>query len=487
MNKDGIIKFLRILVLLSIIATSILYISSFISHCASSGSSSTSYYPWELPLPIADDVGCAIDLPYNFKKSIIDDVADGIIGSDNGYPYRNLNPNALLMNEYDATNHTVKFTVLYGVITCTYLNFLPSPPASNFNLCQISANGGYGWYTYDLDDSTIYFVNKSSSNSNFVVGGSLGFFPIETSLPNNTIRLEVPRNVNIYNYPLYVTGDTISYNDTVVFTVKTSEGGSSDSSVVDDIKDGIEDSSELPQVDDNPPADPSSNPSWLQKILSALKSMNSNLRGIGVTIGKYIKDLGDMLKDKLDSIIDKIEYWISNVKEMLDDIKEYLKPTTPQEVEDEWKSGFQNWDLYPAIIGMKGLGTTFIGAFDVTPADTLIFHIPMPTFSIPSANRTGSASQVSLFGNEITLDFSWYAQELYFGQSPRDIVAGVVVPWIIINLALGLYFKAPAIIGGQSNFAGHIQDQVDIARGVPGTYGGLFGNKTVISKKGGVL
>ena len=121
MNKDSVLKLLRIISLTLIIFSFVFSIARFISHCeepslgASSGGDS-SYYPFasDVPLKVGSDMGfpSEVSMSDSLMQSIIDDINSG------NYPGYNFatnsgfnNVNLALFREYASVSNQVSFYV----------------------------------------------------------------------------------------------------------------------------------------------------------------------------------------------------------------------------------------------------------------------------------------------------------------------------------------------------------------------------------------
>lgn len=347
--NDKLYKVLRIIFLALAIFSLVFTLAHKVGLCASGGSSGDNdFYPWSVPLPIAHDVGFSIDVPNSIKEYVVNDIEDGIVGSDNGYNYTGLVVGALLASEYDATNNRISFTVLRGTVVVQDWAF-DNAPSSASTLCKFSYDQGYCQYIYDITSgSCAYFRNRSSSSGYFSL--TQGYqIPFNEVLPSGVSRFVVPKLTSITNYPVWVRDGSLSYNGNVVFQNMSSSGGGSSSEGLDDVIDmidQIEDNSDVPQIDDTDPADISNPIGFLRKILTGIKklgtyiisgfsSMINAIKNAALAIVQAIVDFYDFVRNNFyglmqsfaqafNNLLSSLPTWIGNVVTAIQNIYNWL-------------------------------------------------------------------------------------------------------------------------------------------------------------------
>lgn len=486
MSKKTVMMILRFMMIGGIIFTIVFYSARIFAHCeepslgaSSGGSGNDSYYPFasDVPLKVGSDMGfpSEISMSDSLMQSIIDDINSG------NYPGYNFatnsgfnNVNLALFREFSSGSNQVSFYVFKDGYIDSF--DFPSDFSQNSLFCNFrSLNNYYLIVTYDLDDSAIVAVRSTTGNA------PLTFYP----LGNGSCWIDVvfydpilgttiyglKTNKAITNYPVFLRDGELSFGGSVRFSTNVSSGGDSD--INDEITDNIDDSFDLPQVDDSSPSDSTNIPSWLQKILTGLKTFNKNMLGIGRTIIGKLKDILDNLKDFIDKWVITFDDGINAIIQAINGLKD---GTTQQQAKDAWIDGFNNWSLKPALDIVSGWGSGFHSSIDgASPLSDYSYTINMPPIGIPNVN-TGQIEQVYLFGRSITIDLNWYVKPNFFGKSPRDYLTEFVIPWLILGFAVSLFFKLPGIIGGASDNMTMIKDLTtnNINSGKVGTYGGIL-------------
>ena len=453
-----------------IIFTIIFYSARIFAHCeeplrASGGGSGVDhnqYYEITDFIPVGPGYG------NNFSQQEIDSIcsaADSVTPFDNDIPFAD----TYIIVEYDQSLNRL---LLAGL--CTRGNGIYTTRGTwpdTFSVTWYSTNNSYVGHSYvyvDLDD---YSASWYRWTNTYFDSSVFNWF---TQFPNNKYYLE--KGVIYSSYPLKCP-DT-SYNGDVIFKNVDSSGGVSDDN--QDIIDNIEDTSDLPQVDDSAPNDPTNIPSWLQKILTGLKTFNKNLLGVGKTIINKLSGIGNRLKDIFDKLKEFFDTWVitfdDGINAIISAINGLKDGTTQEQAKNAWVDGFNNWSLKPALDIVSGWGSGFHSSIDSAVALTdYSYDIPMPPIGIPNLT-TGQTDLIYLFGRSITIDLNWYVQPNFFGKSPREYLTEFVIPWLILSFAVSLFFKIPGILGGASDNMTMIKDLTtnNINSGKVGTYGGIL-------------
>lgn len=485
MSKKTVMMILRFMMLGGIIFTIIFYSARIFAHCeepslgASSGGSSSdnNYYFFATPLPVKPDVGSDV-LTSQIIETIVDDLESG---NYTGYPYNEHGfgvdeINCIIFREYNSSGNYVTFYAYKDLYIDSFT--FPSDYNSNSNLCTFkSLNNYFLTFDYDFDSNSITYVASRTGSVSipfYALGTNNCYIYNVLSDPILGINFyAMVKNKPILNYPIYVRDGELALSGDVKFSNTVGSGSGGDSNINDEITDNIEDSSELPQVDDSAPSDPTNIPSWLQKILTGLKTFNKNMLGIGRTIIGKLKDIFDKLKDFVDTWIITFDDGINAIISAINGLKD---GTTQEEAKQAWVDGYNDFALKPAIDIVSGWGSGFHSSIDSADALTdYSYEIPMPPIGIPNLT-TGQTDMVYLFGRSITIDLNWYVQPNFFGKSPRDYLTEFVIPWLILSFVVSLYFKLPGMLGGASDNMTMVKDLTtnNINSGKVGTYGGIL-------------
>lgn len=396
-------KKLRIIFLSLAIISMVFTLVYKVGHCAdSSGSSSdTSYYPFasDVPLPVSSDVGFRA-----IGNVDISHVVDKINSGDySGYPFNEHgfnNINALLFYESYQSDNQIEF-LAYSDLYLSSFEFPEDLNTGSVIAKFASLNNYYIRVTYNIDTDTIVGVRSDTGVKN------LSFYPLGNSLSwvssviSGQINIyQVNKNQNILNYPVYLRDHDLSLSGVVHFSDSVNSSGGSGHSkggAIADISESIDESTDLPQVDDNAPSDSSSVPSWLQKILTALKSINSNLRGVGVSIvsgidelidkiSEFCENVWDWIKDKFNNFIDSINGVISDYND--------LKDTDSDDV----ITALDNSILFGGFSTFKGYLSTLDSTFNVAASENA------PVWRIPLNGTVLYSSRLQY----IEIDFSFF-------------------------------------------------------------------------------
>lgn len=432
MRNNKLYKILRITFLILAIVSMTFSIFYKVGHCeepslgaSSGGSGNSSYYPF------ASDVPCYVGVKMGFPNdcNISDSIIESIVAdieSDNHNYYKYAanagfdNINLMLFREYSSGSNQVSFYAFKDGYIDSFT--FPSDFSQQSSFCNFrSLNNYFLRVTYDLNDNRITYVSSTNGNS------TLTFYPSTSALCWYQTALYDPilgtsiyglkENVGVTNYPVYLRDGEISFNGSVRFSTSVSSGGggSDKQDVIDDIDDSIEDSSQLPQVDDELPADPTT-PNLIKKILSALKTINKTIGGVGISI-----------VDTLKKILGKLD--------ILDDIKQFyqdynnIKNTSSADV----VSAFQGTIIYTTYSNIRTDISSFLNMFNVTPASSA------PTWTIP---LNGTVLYNQNYPN-IVIDFGFYDRF-------RNTVSNILVAILTCSCVFNIIRSIPDIITGAS-------------------------------------
>lgn len=441
MMRNNIQKTLHIILLILAIVSLTFTIFYKVGHCeepsslgaSSGGSGNTSYYFFATPLPVQPEIGCSKPLTSQIISALVNRIQSGPYPT--GYPYNDHgfdNINVLLFREYSSANNTIEVIAYYDC----YINYFswPSDFTSGSNLAGFKSLNNYGLrLVYDITNDSITYVssvNGSYTLAFYAIGNSNCY--IYTAFSDPILNIDIygiKTNFDIINYPIYLRDGSLSYSGDVIFSSSVSPSGGESGN--QDIIDNIDNSDDLPQVDDTDPADTSSVPAWLKKILSALKSINSNLRGIGVTIVNLLKDLVDKITGIAQTVADFcVNFW-QNLKDFFkhgnDDNWDSWKDTTDSDLIDALDDSL----VFGGFSDFKTLVNDIDSCFDVDPVTEV------PSWEIP---LTGTV----LYSNNlqsITIDFSFFNR---FKNTWLLFIRAVVC----IAFALHILHQIPSIFHG---------------------------------------
>lgn len=395
-------KKLRVIFLSLAIISMVFTLVYKVGHCADSsgGSSDSSFYPFasDVPLPVASDVGC-VGLTQEIIDSLVNRIQSGPYPT--GYPYHEHgfnNINLILFSEF--SDNILQCRVYYDGYLSNFVfpdDFSVTSSIANFK----SLNNYALRINYDVVNDEITYVQ--SNNGSY----GLTFYPLGSSncwissVVSGVVNIyQVNKNQNIPLYPIYLRDGELSFNGVVRFSDSVNSSGGSGHSkggAIADISDSIDESTDLPQVDDSAPSDSSSIPAWLQKILTALKSINSNLRGVGVSI---VSGIGELI-DKIIEFCDNIWDWIQNkFNNFIDSIGGFIsdyndiKDTDSNDVIE----ALDNSIIFGGFSTFKGYLSTLDSIFNVSASESA------PVWRIP-LNNTVLYSQSLQY---IEIDFSFF-------------------------------------------------------------------------------
>lgn len=246
-------------------------------------------------------------------------------------------------------------------------------------------------------------------------------------------------NTSVDGYPVFV----YSYSNLVVtdtnlpffspFPQDIVVGGHSKGGVLANYQssfDLLEDSSDVPKVDTTSPADSSSVPAWLGKILNGLGVIGNSIQSGVLTIGDYIGTLGESIGEffnsvgeKIDAIKDSIDSffaWVTeppNNETILSNIQPYLESNTMIQGFISSKNAIQG--VYSDITGVSAKSSS-----------QMKWIIP---FNLPGLSNNFTA----------TIDFGWY-------ENIRSIVQPILIMIISVSFILSLIRSIPGILHGNS-------------------------------------
>ena len=457
MNKDSVLKLLRIISLTLIIFSLVFSIARFISHCeepslgaSSGGPSNDPYYFFATPLPVKPEIGCSKPLTNEIISALVNRIQSGPYPT--GYPYHEHgfdDVNLILFREYHPRNNTIDVNVFYDGYISSF--DFPSDFSSDSTLCTFRSLNNYCLrITYDITNDSITYVTSANGNFNlpfYSLGSSNCYIYTAFSDPILNIDLYgIKTNFDIFLYPIYLRDGDLSFSGDVKFST-TVGTGSGDDDTNDEINDNIEDTSDLPQIDDNAPNDGTSIPAWLQKILSGLKVFNKNMLGIGKTIISGIKSVISKLTEIIETIAEWcVKFW-DTLKDIWDSLEGLKDGTTQQDAVEEWKRQFNASYFGQLCTLIQSLIAGWGNAFNADAPSTLVFTIPMMPIGIPDAD-SGTVSNTYLFGNSITLNFSWYTQTVYFGKTIKTMVNDVFFVFVYASFCFAMLVNAPGFISG---------------------------------------
>ena len=428
MKNNKLYKILRITFLILAIVSMTFTIFYKVGHCeepflgaSSGGSSNSSYYTFATPLPVVPEIGCSKPLTDTIISALVNRIQSGPYPT--GYPYHEHgfnNINLILFREYSAANNTVEVIAYYD----GYINYFswPSDLTTGSNLVGFKSLNNYGLrLTYDITNDSITYVssvNGTYTLAYYAIGNSNCY--IYTAFSDPILNIDIygiKTSFDIVNYPIYLRDGSLSYSGDVIFSSSVSpSGGESDKQdAIDDIDDSIEDSSQLPQVDDDLPADPTT-PNLIKKILTALKTINSTIGGTGISIVDHLK-----------KILGKLDL-LDDIHEFYEDYKR-IKNTSSSDV----VTAFQGTIIYTTYSNIRSDITSFGNMFNVTPASVA------PSWTIP---LNGTVLYNASYPN-IVIDFGFYDRF-------RNTVSNILVAILTCSCVFNIIRSIPDIITGAS-------------------------------------
>ena len=404
MRNNKFYKILRITFLILAIISMTFTLFYKVGHCASGGGSGvdpSQYYLIDDFAPVGSGYG------NNLSQSDIDAIVascDSSKPNDSDIPFID----TYLIVEYNSLSNSLTlagFCTQGRGIYSTSGSFPDTITATWYS--TKTSWSGYGLFTVDLSTNSATFT--SWRNSMYTSNIYTWF----TQLPNNNYYLE--KGIFRSGYPIKCPDS--SYNGDIIFkNVASSGGGHSKGGAIADIDESIEDSSELPQVDDTPPSDPSSTPGWLAKILSAFKTLNKNLLGVGVSIVNALQGILDKL-----GILDIFKNFYEDYNN--------IRNTNSSDV----TSAFQQTILYQGYSYITSDVNSFKNMFNVTPASSA------PTWTIP---LTGTVLYNQNYPN-IVIDFGFYDRF-------RNTVSNILIAILTCSCVFNIIRSIPDIITGAS-------------------------------------
>lgn len=357
-----------------------------VGHCASGGDTVNDYMVISDFFPVGPHYGN--NFSENDLATIIQNI-NSVIPFDSDFPTFD----CAVVYEFNSSDNTLTLACFNG---SNNLQLITSP--SSF-----FSSGSEGWFysNYRYQGNARVIVNLSDLSCSFLrwdrYNYSFNSSVFLSSLPNNSRVLYYDRFYS--GYPIYMSYDEMIYQGVTYFKKFSSPsgGGHHKGGAIADISESIEDSSDLPQVDDNAPSDTSSVPAWLQKILTALKSINSNLRGVGVSIvsgiGELIDKISEFCENVWDWIQDKFNNFIDGINGVISDYND-LKDTDSDDV----ISALDNSIIFGGFSTFKGYLSTLDSAFNVSASENA------PVWRIPLNGTVLYSSRLQY----IEIDFSFF-------------------------------------------------------------------------------
>ena len=396
MRNNKLYKILRITFLILAIVSMTFTIFYKVGHCASSDNSNLTD---QSSIPIAVSFGYGFN-PNDWSTLSQTDVVpilhaemNNHVGSGN---YRDAKK--YFFYEFDSSNNRITFVCVFertnqGSSNGLYPSLCYYDSSNNtINYEQIYK----GYITLNMSDLTVYDYRETFQN---------------LVIPVNTFTNVLHHNTALY--PFFVNSEL--YDDNSVQIYKHLATSSSRQDSIDDIDEGIEDSSQLPQVDDNSPSDPTTN-NFLKKLLSALKTINSTIGGVGISIIDHFKQLISSIG----------EYSI--IKQFYEDYNN-IRNTSSSDV----VSAFQGTIIYTTYSNIRSDISSFLNMFNVTPASSA------PTWKIP---LNGTVLYNQNYPN-IVIDFGFYDRF-------RNTVSNILVAILTCSCVFNIIRSIPDIITGAS-------------------------------------
>lgn len=420
--------------------------------CASSGSTVYS----DFPLPISSDYG-----GFSYSQEDYDSIFSTLES-------KGITP--ILLYGYEVGGYwNLKAVFTYG----------SNADVSSYSISK-NNNGtlGYGfstaWVRYDGFTTTVGGGYDGASTVNYS-----NWF---TTSPSGSSVL--PENTFLFGYPLALNsqldGKVYFSDGSLAFEVPSSSpiiSGHTKGGVLSnyiDSDDLLENSSDLPKVDTSAPSNSSSIPDWLQKILNALGRVNQSIQGGVLTIGDYIGSMTEKIGEWFQNTIDSIEGFFGRVEDKLDDIIDSIQDlfdgTTVSQAQSVWEQEFNN-SVFKDFVDLKSTIETDI----LTPIknanapSTLSFTIPLISVNVPRLVNSGGhvstvTNNVYLFGQSVTLDFSWYSRSIsggvFNGSSIRDYLVPIIATFLYVGMVVHLLFKIPSFLNGSSGFSNTLHSVV---------------------------
>lgn len=369
------------------------------------------------------------------------------------------------------TNYNGGPVIVENYINSFFVGFLTGTPTYSSSTADFNVNYSV---TYEYSKGTLNLSNVYSNG---------GVLTIQVSQVYETINNQDYYKSNYsawYPIAIYNCDNFYFSNGSLVFSVVDlpigpvghSKGGVL-SNYIDSV-DLIEDSSDLPKVDTSAPSNSSSIPDWLQKILNALGRVNQSIQGGVLTIGDYIGSMTDKIGEWFQGLEDSISGFFDRVHDTLDDIIDTIEGlkdgSTVAQAQSVWQSEFNN-SVFKDFVDLKSTIESDI----LTPIknanapSTLSFTIPLITVNVPRLVNSGgsvstSTNNVYLFGQSVTLDFSWYTRSIsggvFNGSSIRDYLVPIIATFLYVGMVVHLLFKIPSFLNGSSGFSNTLHSVV---------------------------
>lgn len=292
------------------------------------------------------------------------------------------------------------------------------PLSGKFRFAWGSPSGYGGCRVVSISKSSLTRINGywASSGSTYLDCDDLTVLAPDGSFVQS-------QNTNVYGMPIYISSDLI-YDAVTYFsnTPQHSQGGT-----LTDYSDQVQDfiDSDISQVDDTPPADSSSTPSWLQKILSGLTKINNTIGG-GFS---WVKNgLNDVSGSKLFSFFGAFHDLGDNgsgfsIPTFLGNLL-FTSPTNLQNIFDASETG-------QAINDMKSVVRSIHNCYTATPSEHVYWTFDFSNTILENAGV-------------ITIDFDWY-------NSIRTPVITLFSVFFILGFIFLWLRKLPGIISGASS------------------------------------
>ena len=222
-----------------------------------------------------------------------------------------------------------------------------------------------------------------------------------------------------------------------------------------------QDLSDLPDVDDTPPSDPTSNSAWYQKILNGMKQIGRNLLAGTLLITQTMhndieglqngtKDIGDILRERLAEILAEFGVLIGKAdairqlnQEQLDAIEDANAKSDPETISSEWNAGYNASTIKGMVDTGQALKTS-LGSIGTRSTGRVTFGAWRLEYNGNDLHLIGNYSLPEIFGggtHQQDLSFAWY-------NNCREWVIWVVKAFFYVGFAWYLLHQVPNMIQG---------------------------------------
>lgn len=219
--------------------------------------------------------------------------------------------------------------------------------------------------------------------------------------------------------------------------------------------------SNVNDVDITDPSNTSNVPSWLQKILSGLGTINNTIGGGFSWIKNGINNIFGAISDFSDTVVDGF----SSIVGKLDDVITSIEGNSGdyESVADAWIDCYEDSLIYDFISEFSVVDASLKSLANTSPASSVSFSMGLPSWNVPNVSGSGS-SNILANHNSISFNFDWYTVPRYSnGDSIRDRIWLVFIPFILVGFMWRLLSKIPSILGGNSGLSEGVHKTIEVS------------------------